>query len=117
MISSLTEPRWVRSLLIGLALAFLSLFLLAPLAVGLVQALHKGVTLYWLALRQPETLAAVRLTLGVTGVTIAANLLFGLAAAWVLTRFRFVGKELLNAVIDLPLGVSPVIAGMLFVLL
>ena len=113
----MTEPRWVRFLLIGLGLSFLGLFLLAPLAVVLVQALRSGVALYLRSLQEPETLAAVRLTLGVTAVTITANLIFGLAAAWLLSRFRFVGKELLNAIIDLPLGVSPVIAGMIFVLL
>ncbi len=117
MTKSLTEPRSVRLLLIGLMLGFLGLFLIAPLAVVILQALQKGTALYLLSLRQPETLAAVRLTLGVTALTVAANLIFGLAAAWLITRFRFPGKELLNALIDLPLGVSPVIAGMIFVLL
>ncbi len=117
MQDALTEPRWVRWLLISGALGFLGLFLLAPLALVMGQALRQGVTLYLSALRQPDTLAAVHLTLMVAAVTVSANLLFGIAAAWAITRFRFRGKELLNTVIDLPLGVSPVTAGMIFVLL
>jgi sulfate transport system permease protein len=112
-----SEPAWVRWLLIGVALAFLALFLVVPLVAVFVQAFSKGVGLYLEAIREPIALAAVRLTLLVTAIVVPANVIFGLAAAWAITRFRFRGKNLLVTLVDLPFSVSPVVSGMLFVLL
>lgn len=106
--------RWLLTLL---ALAFLTLFLVLPLAVVIVEALRQGVAVYAAALRHPETVAAIQLTLLVTVLAVGINLIFGLATAWLLSRFRFRGQPLVSSLLDLPLGVSPVIAGMLFVLL
>ena len=111
------EPVWVRRMLIGVALAFLGLFLLVPVAAVFTQALAKGWQVYLAAIREPIALAAVRLTLLVAAIVVPINLVFGVAAAWAVTRFRFRGKNLLVTVIDLPFSVSPVISGMLFVLL
>jgi sulfate transport system permease protein len=111
------EPAWVRRLLIGVALAFLGLFLLVPVAAVFTQALAKGWQVYLAAIREPMALAAVRLTLLVAAIVVPINLVFGVAAAWAVTHFRFRGKNLLVTVIDLPFSVSPVISGMLFVLL
>ncbi len=111
------EPRWLRRLLIGVALLFLALFLLLPVAAVFAQAFAKGWRLYLDAIREPMALAAVRLTLLVAAVVVPLNLLFGVAAAWAVTRFRFRGKSLLVTAIDLPFSVSPVVSGMLFVLL
>ena len=111
------EPRWVRALLIGLALAFLAFFLLAPLLVVFAKAFENGLATYAAAIREPYARAAVRLTLTVAALVVPANLAFGLAAAWAIARFEFRGKNLLVTLIDLPFAVSPVIAGMLFVLL
>lgn len=111
-----TEPRWVRWVLIGTAVSFLGLVLFVPLAVVFVEAFAKGLGTYWAALRDPATLAAIRLTLMVAASAVAVNTLFGLAAAWGLTRFHFVGKRVVEGLIDLPFTVSPVIAGLIFVL-
>ncbi len=107
----------VRRLLIGTALGFLALFLALPLAVVVTHALGDGVAAYLRALRDPETLAAVRLTLLTAAIAVPLNLTFGLAAAWAITKFTFPGKQLLVALIDLPFTVSPVISGMVLVLL
>lgn len=113
----LTEPRPVRYLLIAVALGYLALFLALPLAVVFSEALAKGIAAYADALRQPEALAAVKLTLVAAGVAVPLNLIFGLAAGWTLAKFEFPGKGLLTTLIDLPFAVSPVISGMIFVLL
>jgi sulfate transport system permease protein len=112
-----TEPALTRWLLIGLALAFLALFLVVPLAAVLIQAFEKGVQAYFLAIVQPDTLAAIHLTLLTAVIAVPLNLAFGLAAAWAIAKFDFFGKSLLITLIDLPLSVSPVISGMIFVLL
>jgi len=112
-----TETPVVRRLLIGTALGFLALFLALPLAVVVTHALGDGVAAYLRALRDPETLAAVRLTLLTAAIAVPLNLTFGLAAAWAITKFTFPGKQLLVALIDLPFTVSPVISGMVLVLL
>lgn len=112
-----TESPLVRWLLISTALGFLALFLVLPLAVVLTQALGKGFTAYLNALRDPDTVAAVRLTLVTAAIVVPLNLTFGVAAAWAITKFTFPGKGLLVALIDLPFTVSPVISGMVFVLL
>ncbi|NMA71587.1 MAG: sulfate ABC transporter permease subunit CysW, partial [Firmicutes bacterium] len=110
-------PPWVRALLIGSGLTILGLVLFLPLAVVFVEAFAKGVGTYWQALRDPDTLAAIRLTLQVAASAVAANTLFGLAAAWCLSRAPFPGRRFLEGLIDLPFTVSPVIAGLVFVLL
>lgn len=111
------EPVWVRRLLIGTALTFLSLFLLLPLAQVAVAAFSKGWSAYVSALADRHALAALRLTLWTALVVVPVQLVFGLAAAWLLGRFRFRGKSLLTVLVELPFAVSPVIAGMVFVLL
>jgi sulfate transport system permease protein len=113
----LGESRVVRWLLIGLALGFLVLFLFVPLLAVFAQAFAKGLAAFAAAVRQPYTLAAIRLTLATAAIAVPLNVLFGLAAAWVVTHFRFAGKTLLVTLIDLPFSVSPVIAGVIFVLL
>jgi sulfate transport system permease protein len=110
------EGGLIRHVLIGLALLFLVLFLALPLAAVFTQAFAKGLHVYWNAVREPETLFAVRLTLTVVGIAVPLNLLFGLAASWAITRFDFPAKNLLITLIDLPLAVSPVVAGLIFVL-
>jgi sulfate/thiosulfate transport system permease protein len=106
-----------RGLLLGGALLFLSLFLFLPLVTVLVEALRDGFGVYFEALLDPMTLAAIRLTLLVTIIAVPLNVIFGLAAAWAITRFEFTGKSVLITLIDIPFAVSPVISGMLYVLL
>jgi len=113
----LNEPRWVRGLLIGTALAFLGFFLFVPLVLVFYEAFKDGVATYLAAIREPVALAAVRLTLLVAFIAVPVNFLFGLAAAWAIAKFRFRGKNVLITLIDLPFSVSPVISGMMFVLL
>lgn len=114
---AISEPALVRRLLIGSALAFLAFFLVLPLAAVFVQALQKGVVAYVNALRQPDALAAIRLTLLTAAIAVPLNVVFGVAAAWAITKFEFVGKSLLVTLIDVPFAVSPVISGLIFVLL
>jgi len=113
---ALTEPRAVRWLLTGLALAFLALFLLVPLVAVFVQALEKGVETYWAAIIEPDAVAAIRLTLIAAAISVPLNLVFGIAAAWAITKFKFRGKAFLITLIDLPFSVSPVISGFIYVL-
>jgi sulfate transport system permease protein len=115
--SALDEPPWVRYSLIAVTMGFLSLFLFVPLVAVFAEGLGKGVNLYFASLRDRNTLAAVRLTLLTAGIAVPANLLFGLAAAWTIAKFEFRGKSLLLTLIDLPFAISPVISGMVFVLL
>jgi sulfate transport system permease protein len=105
-----------RMLLIVPALACMALFLLLPLAVVLVEAFRQGVAAYWRSILAPEALSAMRLTLLVAAIAVPLNLVFGVAAAWVMARFEFRGKALLGTLIDLPFSVSPVIAGLIYVL-
>jgi sulfate transport system permease protein len=111
------DPRWVRVLLIGAALTFLGLFLVLPLVTVFIEALAKGASAYAEAIREPTALAAIRLTLLVAAISVPANTIFGIAAAWAITKFDFRGKPLLITAIDLPLAVSPVVSGLIFVLL
>lgn len=113
----LTEPRWVRGILLFLALGFLALFLLVPLAAVFYEAFRKGWQLYLEAIVEPDALAAIRLTLEVAAIALPVNLVFGVAAAWAITKFQFRGKQFLITLIDLPFSVSPVVAGLVFVLL
>jgi len=112
-----TEPAAVRYGLVSLAVLFLGLFLVAPLVTVFASALEKGIGVYLSAIREPETLDAIRLTLFTTAIAVPASLVFGLAAAWAIAKFEFPGKYLLITLIDLPFAVSPVIAGMALVLL
>jgi sulfate transport system permease protein len=107
----------VRWILMVTALAFLALFLALPLVVVLTEAFKKGVGVYFAALRDPDALAAVRLTLLTAAIAVPLNLVFGVAAAWSIAKFTFPGKQILVTLIDVPFTVSPVIAGMMFVLL
>jgi sulfate transport system permease protein len=111
------DPAWLRIALIVLTIGFLALFLVIPLAVVFTQAFAKGWSVYLDAIRDPIALQAVRLTLLVAAIVVPLNTLFGLAAAWWLAHFRFRGKGLIVTLLDLPFSVSPVVAGMLFVLL
>jgi sulfate/thiosulfate transport system permease protein len=113
---SATEPLWVQRLLIGLALAFMTLFLFVPLATVFFEAFKKGVDVYLAAITEADALSAVKLTLIATAISVPLNLVFGVAAAWAITKFDFRGKSLLLTLIDLPFSVSPVIAGLIFVL-
>jgi len=113
----LTEPKMVRWLLTFLALAFLSLFLVVPLAAVFVQALEKGLETYWAAITEPDALSAIRLTLLTAAISVPLNLVFGIAAAWAIAKFKFRGKALLVTLIDLPFSVSPVISGLIYVML
>ena len=112
-----SEPLWLRGVLIGLALAFLGLFLVLPLALVFTSALEEGVRAYFAALTTPDALHAIYLTLLAAAVSVPMGAIFGLAAAWSIAKFQFKGKNLLITLIDLPFSVSPVIAGLLFVLL
>ena len=112
-----TEPPWVRGILIAVALAYLGLFLLVPLAAVFTKALEKGLGLYWAAVTDPMALSAIRLTLITAAIAVPLNTLFGVTAAWAIAKFDFRGKQILLTLIDLPFSVSPVIAGMIFVLL
>ena len=111
------ESRVVRRLLIAGALAFLGLFIFVPLVAVFAQALGKGFSSYFRGITDPDTLAAIRLTLLTAGVAVPLNLIFGIAAAWTIAKFDFRGKNALITLIDLPFAVSPVISGMIFVLL
>jgi sulfate/thiosulfate transport system permease protein len=111
------DPLWVRCLLISAALLFLGLFLFVPLATVFTEAFRKGLRPYLAALANPDALSAIRLTLTVAVIAVPLNLVFGLAASWAIAKFEFTGKSLLITLIDLPLAVSPVISGLIYVLL
>ncbi len=111
------DPRWVQWLLISFALTFLGLFLILPLVTVFVQAFEKGFAVYLEAITNPEALSAIKLTLLVAIIAVPLNAVFGIMAAWAITKFHFKGKNLLITLIDLPFAVSPVIAGLIFVLL
>jgi sulfate transport system permease protein len=112
-----TEPLAVRVPLIAVALAFLALFLVMPLAIVFQQALEKGLGAYLAAVGEPHALAALRLTLLTAAIAVPANLLFGLTASWAIARFEFPGRSVLLTLIDLPFAISPVISGVIFILL
>jgi sulfate transport system permease protein len=115
--SPTTEPRWLRRLLIGAALAFIAFFLLLPLAAVFVEALRHGLDAYLRALREPDALAALKLTLLVAGIAVPLNLVFGVSAAWLISKHDFRGKAFLVTLIDLPFSVSPVVSGLVYVLI
>ncbi|WP_018012054.1 sulfate ABC transporter permease subunit CysW [Sinorhizobium medicae] len=112
-----SETRLSRGILTAVALGFVLLFLLLPLATVFIEAFRKGPAEFFAALRDPETFSAIRLTLLVAGIAVPLNLVFGVAAAWAIAKFEFKGKAFLTTLIDLPFSVSPVISGLVFVLL
>ncbi len=113
----ITEKKWLRILLTSISLLFMSLFLLVPLGTIFYAALQKGLLLYVTSLIEPDALAAIRLTLLTATIAVPINLIFGVCAAWAIAKFNFIGKQLLITLIDLPFTVSPVISGLIFVLL
>jgi len=115
--SALQEPRVIRYALTFIALAFLAFFIVLPLASIFITAFQKGVDVYLAAITHPDALAAIKLTLTVVAIAVPLNVIFGVMAAWTLTKFNFKGKNLLLTIIDLPFAVSPVIAGLVFILL
>ena len=117
MRQAIGEGRWTRLGLITVALIFLGLMLIAPLLVVFVEAFSRGVGVYIDALAMPDTMAALRLTLLVAAIAVPVNLVFGIAAAWAIAKFEFKGKAFLLTLIDLPFAVSPVVSGLIFVLL
>lgn len=111
------ESAWVRRSLIGLALAFLTLFLFVPLISVFYEALKKGWDVYIAAITEPDAVSAIQLTLTATAIAVPLNLVFGVAAAWAVAKFEFRGKNLLVTLIDLPFSVSPVVSGLIYVLI
>lgn len=110
------EPAWVRRTLIGLALVFLTLFLFIPLVSVFYEAFKKGAEVYVAAITDPDAVSAIKLTLLVAAIAVPLNLIFGIAAAWAIAKFEFRGKNLLITMIDLPFSVSPVVSGLIYVL-
>ncbi len=115
--ASITEAPWVRFTLIGVALGFIFLFLVLPLAAVATEALRKGLGAYLDALREPDAWAAIKLTLIAAAISVPLNLVFGVAAAWAVAKYEFPGKSFLTTLIDLPFSVSPVVAGLIYVLM
>ena len=112
-----TEAPWVRWTLIGIALVFLFLFLVLPLAAVFTEALRKGLGAYFEALKEPDAWSAIKLTLLATVIAVPLNLVFGVAASWAIAKYEFRGKSFLTTLVDLPFSVSPVVAGLVYVLL
>lgn len=113
---STTEAPWVRWTLIALALVFLLLFLVLPLAAVFAEALRKGLGAYLEGLREPDAWSAIKLTLVTAAIAVPLNLVFGVAAAWCIAKYEFKGKAFLTTLVDLPFSVSPVVAGLIYVL-
>ena len=111
------EPPLIKWVLIAVALVFSAVFLLLPLVNVFAQAFSKGLLVYWNSLTEPDSWSAIRLTLTVAAISVPLNVLFGVAASWAIAKFEFRGKSLLTTLIDLPFSVSPVVAGLMFVLL
>lgn len=114
---AVSEPFLVRWGLIAVALIFLALFLVIPLIAVFKEAFSKGVEVYFASIREPDAWAAVKLTLLAAAIAVPLNVIFGISAAWAITKFRFRGKQVLITMIDLPFAVSPVVAGLIYVLL
>ncbi|MEC5397091.1 sulfate ABC transporter permease subunit CysW [Uliginosibacterium sp. H1] len=112
-----SEAAWIKWSIVGVSLAFFALFLLVPLAAVFAEALKKGWVVYFESLVDPDALAAVKLTLIAALIAVPLNLVFGVSAAWAIARFEFRGKQLLTTLIDLPFSVSPVIAGLIYILM
>ncbi len=116
-LAATAEPAWVRRTLIGVALVFLALFLFVPLIAVFVEAFKKGAGVYFAAITDPDAASAIWLTLIAAGISVPLNLVFGVAAAWCIAKFDFRGKNVLLTLIDLPFSVSPVIVGLIYVLI
>src|SRR5450830_1234178 len=116
-VSDVLEPAWVRWVLLSVALAFLTLFLFVPLVAVFTEALRKGWETYVEAIIDEDAISAIKLTLIAAGIAVPLNLVFGVAASWAVAKFEFRGKSLLMTLIDLPFSVSPVIAGLIYVLM
>ena len=116
-IAATHEPVWVRRIIIAIGVGFVGLFVVVPLAAVFGEALRNGIAAYGHAIADPAALSAVKLTFLAAAIAVPLNVVFGIAASWAIARFRFVGRSILITLIDLPLAVSPVIAGMVFVLL
>src|SRR5262245_64472216 len=114
--SAIADPPWLRCTLVAVSMGFLGLFLVLPLAAVFAEALRKGLGAYLAAVADPAARSAIGLTLLTAAIAVPANLVFGVAAAWAIARFRFPGRSALIALIDLPFAVSPVISGLIFVL-
>ncbi|MEY4736931.1 MAG: hypothetical protein RL302_1250 [Pseudomonadota bacterium] len=112
-----TEPAWVKWTLIGIALAFVFLFLVLPLAAVFTEALRKGAGAFLEAFNEPDAWSAIRLTLITAAIAVPLNLVFGVAAAWAIAKYEFKGKAFLTTLVDLPFSVSPVVAGLIYVLM
>jgi sulfate transport system permease protein len=112
-----TEPAWVRYTLIAIALSFMFLFLVLPLAAVFTEALRKGADAYWEALKEPDAWSSIQLTLITAAIAVPLNLVFGIAAAWAIAKYEFRGKAFLTTLVDLPFSVSPVVAGLIYVLM
>ncbi len=111
------EPRWVRNILISIALIFFLSCLILPLILVFVEAFKEGIAVYFQALINPDTLSAVKLTLLTAVIAVPLNVVFGIAAAWCVAKYQFRGKSILTTIIDMPFSVSPVIAGLMLVLI
>jgi sulfate transport system permease protein len=114
---AIAEAPWVRRLLIGAALAFIILFLILPLAVIFVEAFSQGVAVYFGSVNDPDTWAAIKLTLLTAAIAVPLNTFFGVAAAWCIAKYKFPGRSILVTLVDLPFAVSPIIAGLIYVLI
>lgn len=112
-----TEVPWIKWSLIGGALSFLALFLVLPLAVVLYGAFEAGLKVWWQAVTDPDSLASIRLTLLVLIIVVPTNAIFGVAIAWAIAKFEFRGKTILISIIDMPFAISPVVVGLIFVIL
>ena len=112
-----TEPAWVKFLLISFALTFMFFFLVLPLAAVFTEALRKGVEAYWVSLQEPDAWSAIRLTFITALIAVPLNLVFGISAAWAIAKYEFRGKAFLTTLVDLPFSVSPVVAGLIYVLM
>jgi sulfate transport system permease protein len=114
--SATRDPNWVKWLILGASLSFFFVFIALPLLAVFVEALRKGWTAYFQALAEPDALSAIELTLIAASIAVPLNLVFGVAASWAIAKYQFYGKHLLTTLIDLPFSVSPVIAGLIYVL-
>lgn len=110
------EPLWLQRILIAVALVFVGLFLVLPLAAVFTEALRKGHEAFFSSFQEPDALSAIKLTLLITAISVPLNLVFGVSAAWAIAKFEFRGKALLTTLVDLPFSVSPVVAGLIYVL-
>jgi sulfate transport system permease protein len=115
--SAADDPVWLRTLMIATTFAFISAFLILPVVVIFMEAFREGVSAYLASFKDPAGLQAINLTLIATGISVPLNLIFGLAASWAIAKFEFKGKSLLITLIDLPFAVSPIISGLIYVLM